>query len=121
MAADSFGNILLADMRNHRIRRVDAATGIISTIAGTGTTGRSGDGGPAASARVNLSSAKDHGGIVSTGAQSFLLSASDRIRRVEAVAPAPAGRVPDGENLPGDPLTITHAPCGMINLTWGDS
>jgi sugar lactone lactonase YvrE len=51
-ALDSYGNLYIADTINHRIRLVDASTGIISTIAGTGTNGNSGDGGPALSAEL---------------------------------------------------------------------
>jgi NHL repeat len=45
VAADASGNILVADSGNYRIRRV-ATTGNMSTVAGNGTTGFSGDGGP---------------------------------------------------------------------------
>lgn len=46
VVVDSAGNIYIADSSNHRIRKVDTA-GIINTIAGTGASGFSGDGGPA--------------------------------------------------------------------------
>ena len=48
IALDASGNLFIADASNHRIRRVDAVTGVITTIAGTGEEGFSGDGGPAA-------------------------------------------------------------------------
>jgi len=52
MAVDAFGNIYISDQGNHRIRKV-SSTGIITTIAGTGTSGFSGDGGPATDAKMN--------------------------------------------------------------------
>jgi sugar lactone lactonase YvrE len=54
MAFDTAGHMYIADQQNHRIRRVDASTGVISTYAGTGTAGFSGDGGPAALAQFAL-------------------------------------------------------------------
>jgi uncharacterized protein YjiK len=45
VAVDESGNIYIADSNNHRIRMVTKRTGIITTVAGTGTAGYSGDGG----------------------------------------------------------------------------
>jgi trimeric autotransporter adhesin len=53
VALDAAGNLYIADSRNNRIRKVSAATKIISTVAGTGTEGFSGDGGAAISATLN--------------------------------------------------------------------
>jgi sugar lactone lactonase YvrE len=53
VAADSRGNLYIADTFNHRVRRVDAATGTIWTLAGTGTARFAGDGGPATKAMLN--------------------------------------------------------------------
>jgi sugar lactone lactonase YvrE len=50
---DVLGNIFIADKLNHRIRKINSS-GIISTIAGTGTAGYSGDNGQATSATLNL-------------------------------------------------------------------
>ncbi len=50
---DRAGNIFIADSLNDRIRKVDAATGIIHTVAGNGNFGFSGDGGPATSAELH--------------------------------------------------------------------
>jgi trimeric autotransporter adhesin len=52
VAVDASGNLFIADTYNHRIRMV-TSTGIITTIAGTGSVGSAGDGGPAALATVN--------------------------------------------------------------------
>ena len=52
LASDSQGNLYLAEELNHRVRKVTPA-GVISTFAGTGTVGFSGDGGPAAQAQLN--------------------------------------------------------------------
>ena len=51
---DYFGNIYIADSHNHRIRQIDAQTGIISTFGGMGTPDFSGDGGMAAAATFNI-------------------------------------------------------------------
>lgn len=50
---DSAGNMFFVEMQNHLIRRVDRKTGIISTVAGTGKEGFSGDGGPAIKAQFS--------------------------------------------------------------------
>jgi len=71
--------VLIADTNNQRIRRVDFSTGVITTVAGTGTLGLSGDGGPATSAALyspnNL--AVDNNGNI------FVACAQD-VRQVDA-------------------------------------
>jgi len=52
IAVDAAGNLYIADTYNHRIRKV-THDGVISTVAGNGTPGYSGDGGPATSAQLN--------------------------------------------------------------------
>ena len=80
VAVDGAGNLYIADRENNRIRRVDAS-GIITTIAGTGEAGFSGDGGPATEAMLKWPPgvAVDDAGnlyIADTG--------NNRIRRVDA-------------------------------------
>lgn len=53
VSLDDAGNLYIADALDHRIRKVDAATGIITTLAGDGAPGFSGDGGPAGAATLN--------------------------------------------------------------------
>jgi DNA-binding beta-propeller fold protein YncE len=53
LAFSTDGSLVFSDTYNHCIRRIDAASGIISTICGTGEAGYSGDGGPATHARLN--------------------------------------------------------------------
>jgi hypothetical protein len=53
IAVDSEGNIFIADAANYRVRKVNTA-GVINTIAGSGTSGFSGDGGPAISAELRF-------------------------------------------------------------------
>ncbi len=53
LAFDPAGNLCFSDTYNHCIRRIDARSGIISTIAGTGAAGFSGDGGPVLKAQMN--------------------------------------------------------------------
>jgi len=53
VCVDREGNVYIADTMNHRVRMVEAATGVITTLAGTGQAGFSGDGGAAPEATLN--------------------------------------------------------------------
>lgn len=80
---DGDGNLYVVEMRNHVVRRIDAKSGIISTVAGTGQPGFGGDGGPATEAllRTPHSIALDRRGglyIADIG--------NHRIRRVDLAA-----------------------------------
>ncbi len=80
VSADLGGNIYVADIRNNRIRRI-AASGIITTVAGsgTGTGGYSGDGGQATSASLNSPSSV----CVDVNGNIFIADCgNDRIRKV---------------------------------------
>jgi hypothetical protein len=48
------GNVFIADYSNHRIRKVTTSTGLVSTVAGTGSSTYNGDGGAASSAALNF-------------------------------------------------------------------
>ena len=53
VALDDSGHLFVSDWGNNRIRQVNLATGIITTVAGDGVMGYSGDGGPATSAKLS--------------------------------------------------------------------
>jgi sugar lactone lactonase YvrE len=53
VAMDTTGNVYIADLSDYRVRMVAASTGIITTVAGNGSGGYSGDGGAATSAKLN--------------------------------------------------------------------
>ena len=54
IAVDGSGNLYVADQGNARIRAINAGTGVVTTLAGTGTPGFGGDGGTATSAQLNI-------------------------------------------------------------------
>lgn len=82
IALDAAGNLYIADSNKHRIRRIDAVTKIITTVAGTGTSGYTGDGGPASAAALNGPT-----GVVIDRQGNLLISDSSNgvIRRIDAV------------------------------------
>lgn len=83
VAVDSSGNLYIADNSNHRIRKVTAGSGIITTVAGSGIPGFRGDGGPATSALINAPS-----GVTLDNLGNIYFADSNnswRIRKVAAV------------------------------------
>jgi subtilisin family serine protease/sugar lactone lactonase YvrE len=69
VVVDDAGDLFIADTGNNRIRKVDAATGVVDTVVGTGEAGSSGDGGPATSATIKspVAVAVDDGGRLYLG------------------------------------------------------
>lgn len=80
VAIDASGNVFIADAMNHRIRKVNPA-GIVTTIAGTGVPGFSGDGGLATAAQLNTPYAVD---IDATGNIYISDFSNNRIRKINA-------------------------------------
>ena len=79
MAVDAEGNVFIVDTENHAIRRIDAKTWVVTTIAGTGTKGPGGDGGPAQQAGL----ARPHGATIGPdGAVYIGDSENHRIRKL---------------------------------------
>ncbi len=73
------GSVVIADMLDNRIRRVDAQTGVITTVAGTGARGSSGDGGRATAAAINTPR-----GVATRGSDIFIPDSDNGlVRRVD--------------------------------------
>jgi hypothetical protein len=100
------GGFLIADVANNRIRKVDS-TGTISTFAGTGAQGFSGDGGPANEAQINFPKA-----VTELSSGTVLVSDTSN-NRVRAVGPpsAPVALSSPGINgAPQSGQTLTASP-----------
>ena len=80
VAVDPAGNLYIAESYGQRIRKVDAESGIITTIAGTGTAGTTGDGGPATLAQV-----QNPGHLVFDATGNLYFTQSGRIRRIDSL------------------------------------
>lgn len=103
------GHLYIADTSNHAIRRLDVKTGVITTWAGTGEAGNTGDGGPASKARL-----KDPISLqFSPGGDLFIADVSSHVlRRVDArtgiistaAGTGRAGPTPEGAPIQGTPL-----------------
>jgi sugar lactone lactonase YvrE len=92
---DSAGNLFIVESSGHRVRRVDAVTGIISTVAGNGVQGYSGDGGPATSASLNWPN-KVH--VDARGDIYVADSGNHRIRRIDGTSGLIATAAGDGHS-----------------------
>lgn len=106
---DAAGNLYIADMANHAIRRIDATTGVITTVVGTGERGYSGDGGPGTLARLNSPHSIQFGPdgwlyICDIG-NHVIRRWDPRTDKIEAFAgTGKAGDTPDGSPIAGTPL-----------------
>jgi len=83
---DVFGNIYIADITAHRVRKV-SASGTITTVAGNGTAGYSGDGGPATAASLDHYTETNNWGMAADNAGNLYISAGHNYR-VRKVSPA---------------------------------
>jgi sugar lactone lactonase YvrE len=80
LVRDGSGNLLIADCANKRVRRVDASSQIMSTVAGTAAPRGVGDGGPATQAALACPS-----GLAVAGGSLYIADAgADRVRRVDS-------------------------------------
>ena len=124
---DASGDLYIADSLNHRVRRVSATTGIITTVAGGGQSGLVGDGGPATEALLSLPT----GVAFDSAGHMFVAEAGgSRIRRVDAstgvittiagVAGHPTGFGGDGGPATGgamnSPIDLAFGPSGDLYI-----
>jgi murein DD-endopeptidase MepM/ murein hydrolase activator NlpD len=118
---DGSGNLYIADSGSQRIRKVDTS-GMISTVAGSGTAGYNGDGGTASSAQ--LSNPK---GVAVDGSGNLYIAdyGNHRIRKVEdrIITPAPELTVTIGPGAAADSVkaTITGAASSKYVVNISDS
>jgi Concanavalin A-like lectin/glucanases superfamily/FG-GAP-like repeat/HYDIN/CFA65/VesB-like, Ig-like domain/Abnormal spindle-like microcephaly-assoc'd, ASPM-SPD-2-Hydin/FIMAH domain/NHL repeat len=120
VAIDSTGDLFIGDTSSQRIRKVDNS-GIISTVAGNGSYGYSGDGGPATSAMLTSPS-----GVAVNGAGDVFIADTNnqRVRKVTVFVPAPAvslspTSVDFGDEAQGaqsTPQTVTVSNTGTADL-----
>ncbi|HZY61685.1 MAG TPA: Ig-like domain repeat protein [Edaphobacter sp.] len=123
LAIDAAGNLYIADTHNHRVRKVAAATGIITTIAGNGSSGFAGDNSLATAGSLAL----PHGLALDRGGNLYIADAgNNRIRRVDAQTETIITMTGNGtQNFAGDtgpaaeaaldtPRALALAPSGLL-------
>ncbi len=94
---DPAGNMYFVEMQNHVVRRVDARSGNISTVAGTGTAGYGGDDGPATKAQLR----QPHSIALDDRGQLYIADIGNhRIRRVDLADGTITSIAGNGEKLP---------------------
>jgi len=112
VAVDAVGNLYIADKMNNRIRKV-SPSGIISTVAGNGTEGFSGDGGPATSASLNWPAA------VAVDAAGNLYVADTLNSRIRKVSPSGIISTVAGNGMAGFSGDGGSATSASLNLPQG--
>jgi len=113
VAVDASGNLYIADLTNHCIRQVDTS-GIITTVAGDGTHGYSGDGGPATEAKLSY----PRGVAVDASGNIYIADMTNNcIRQVDTsgIITTVAGDGTHGYSGDGGPTTEAKlcSPCGV--------
>lgn len=121
IAATPDGSLLIADTDNNRIRKI-ATDGTVNTIAGTGSYGFSGDGGPATAAKL----ANPRGVTVGPGGVVYIADTNNnRIRMIDGEGNistvAGGGPVSDDDGDGGSALDARLSqPSGVVAASWGD-
>ena len=110
LAGDGHGNFYLGDGNNFRIRKIDA-TGAISTIAGNGVFGNTGDGGPATAASIQQPLA-----IVADSSGNVYFSSGATVRRIAAdgtISKVAGGGATLGDGGPATSASLASAIYGL--------
>ena len=106
LAVDRHGNVYVADANENRVRRIDAATGTITTVAGDGRSGFAGDGGPAKDALLHGPAAV---AVDATGSLLISDTWNHRVRKVaDGVITTLAGNGLEGSGGDGGPATAAQ-------------
>jgi len=113
LAIDAAGRLYIADQSHHRVRMVDPASGRISTVAGSGVAGYTGDGGSATAARLNYPT-----GLAVTAAGDLYIADKNNhvVRRVSGgIITTAVGNGASGSSGDGGPATAATltTPCGL--------
>jgi sugar lactone lactonase YvrE len=116
VAVDSSGNVFIADSGNNRVREISGGT--INTVAGSGTIGSGGDGGPPKNAQLMSPAAV---GIGASGTFYIVDSGNQRIREVSAgVISSVVGNVvlgSDGDNIAATAATLSLSPSVAVDTS----
>ena len=119
VVSDAQGNLFVADTGNNRVRKIDSS-GIVTTIAGTGIIGFSGDNGPATQAALNLKHAPSFANsltIDSSGSLYLSDFGNGRIRKIDSsgviTTVAGGGRVPAARGVPATSASLQPGPLAV--------
>jgi RHS repeat-associated protein len=123
IAVDSQGNLFIADIGNYRIRKVDPS-GIITTVAGTGEWGYSGDGGPATQAKLAMAegiAVDSQGNIFIGGKSSIIHPKYNSLRKVNTSGTITTVAGPSDHGHSGDGGPATQAKLSTLHGVAVDS
>jgi sugar lactone lactonase YvrE len=120
---DKSGNLYIADGFNQRIRKIDTS-GIITTFAGTGDIGSTGDNGPATAAELNWPEglATDDSGNLYIGGEDYLVRKVSPTGIITTIAGTKGTDVFDGDGVPATnakfrPFRLTIDPSGELVIS----